>query len=171
MNEQEVEKYLKRLITKYCRMIENNIKVTLNGEQINKYDDHEDSFMLSLEPLPEGLNNINKMDVPIYVAAISNNEADLDYYWKSSSNEIQCIFEFYHNNLLIFNESLGYLISRADIPKVKISKYQLKRLDNYIIRIFLPSNLRLSVSKEALPYHWDSVIFIINQIIELVHPG
>jgi hypothetical protein len=148
------------LIRSYCRLVNKRIAIIVNGEIIN--DEKRRGFgpkVVSFK-LNEKLYR-NKLSIPIYVMPITEEKNDLDYYGgRTSYDGFKCIFEFYQNGLFLFHHSLEYSEKR------NLSEYQKSRLNNFIIRVFLPGHFMLLNSKLGLPYMSEA--YIIEQVLDLV---
>lgn len=168
----DIEEDLCGLVRAYCTFVEPRVKVVLNGERVNhkvKRGFGPEILRLSLDDHYHTQRQV--FEIPVYVAQIADDEDHLDHYLGRARNDsFNCILEFYHNGLFLFFRSLPVtnIMSSLSTEKIRnISDFQKMRLNNRILRVFLPGQFPLLLSKLGLPHMAE--VRIIHQLLDMVH--
>lgn len=165
----DIKEDLCRLVRAYCTFVDPGIKVLLNGEHVNHVKRGFDSEIVRVSV--DHLNSREHFEVPVYVAQIAHDKDHLDHYvGRARKEEFTCIIEFYHNDLYLFFNALPVMNSMSNLSTEKIrniSNFQKMRLNNRILRVFLPGRFPLLLSKLGLPDM--SEVRIIHELLDRVH--
>ncbi|MBN1313289.1 MAG: ATP-binding protein [Anaerolineae bacterium] len=159
-----IEPFLLSLIESYCWLVDERTSVFLNGKLINDPGRRGAGPKIVAVALDRELYD-GEVEIPVYVAPISEDKDALDYY--PSKGDFTCLFEFYQNGLFLFRSSLSSLLPNEAMVSSSISQlseYQKSRLNKSIVRVFLPGHFPLLLSKLGLPL--SSEAYIIEQVVD-----
>lgn len=149
---------LSGVLRRYCRFVNKRIHIYHNGKIIN------DGQILGVKPisiyLKRDLDAWN-WNISVNSSTINPDKDSLDYY--SQRSDFDCFFEFYRNGLFLYyisyDEILTNLLCQLRTLKiVNITPVQKNKINQSIIRIFLPGNFPLLNSHLGLPYMLEASI-------------
>lgn len=191
---QDIEDYIIETVSRYCRMVDDRIKVFLNGKRLNTLRNRGDgSYQIIVDEFPELLDNIRNVPVDIYWADCdkdiqrANNAEDttqeivndfpddaspllVDMFRSFSDRDEEkrqdfCLYEIYHNGLHVSTGDLFHLLREEGIV---LKSSALRKLNHKTIRFFLPPVVKLVWEKGAIVSYKRNEAYLAKKMLELI---
>ncbi len=164
----DIDNALRWLVHSYCAFVNPRIRVFLDGRTVNQGNVPGDGPQVVRLVLADHLSC--NVGIPFFTATISDTEGHPDHY-TGRNHGFQWIVEFYQNGLFLFFDYLPDANSLSCLYTEKInglSDFQKTRLNDRIMRVFLPAAFPLLIGRLGLPAMAEARI--IELIVDKVKP-